>query len=38
MKQQYASPILLVRELQRDVITASVQDDSEGFSLGWITD
>ena len=37
MKQQYDSPIVLVKTfLDRDVITASIQDDAEGFSLDWI--
>ena len=39
MKQQYNSPILLVKALnEADIITASVQDDAEGFSLGWVQD
>ena len=37
MKQQYDSPIVLVKTfLDRDVITESIQDDAEEFSLSWI--
>ena len=37
MKQQYDSPIVVVKTLlDRDVITASIQDDEKGFSLDWI--
>ena len=38
MKETYNSPIILVKTFdnQMDVITASVQDDAEGFDLGWI--
>ena len=37
MKQQYNSPILLVKDLnEADILTESVQDDAEGFSFAWI--
>ena len=37
VKVKYNSPIILVKEFnEADVITASIQDDAEGFDLSWI--